>query len=372
MAGLKSWAKTFFTRQSRYRSPREIVWRVQSLEQRDLLSTFHVDGSAATGGDGSTASPFADIQSAINAAAASSGDDIVLIEPGVYLENLSISDASGALRLQGNPGASGGITIDGRTGDVVLVVPQSQVTVANVSVTNGDRGIRAENGGGSLTVENVTAANFTRAAIAGQNISALTVRDSSVSNARWGIFSGNAATVLVDNVTLTQNSVAGATLQDSTSLTLTDVTATDNVQRGVGIDRATGSVDIVNLTASSNGGTGLAVLNGANTLTVTGGEFRANGNHGIDVQGVLSASIDDVEVTGNGSAGNTATTGGAGIRLHSDESGAPLHIEDSLVGGNRHQWQLGGGVLISGATAIGTIERSIIRFNRSHNSLAAR
>lgn len=369
MAGLKSWAKTFFARKPRLRSSRAAVWCVQSLEQRDLLSTFHVDGTAANGGDGSLASPFADIQSAIDAAAASSGDDVVLIEPGVYLENLVITDTSGALRLQGNPGVTAGVTIDGQTGDVALVTPQFDVTVADVSVTNGDRGIRAQNGSGSLTVENVIASNFARAAIAGQNISGLTVRDSSLSNSRWGIFSGNAATVSIDNVTLTQNSVAGATLQDSTFLALRDVTATGNVQRGVGIDRATGSVDIVNLTASNNDVTGLAVLNGANSLTVTGGEFRNNGNHGIDVQGVLSASIDDVEVTGNGSAGNTATTGGAGIRLHSDQSGAALHIEDSLIGGNRHQWQLGGGVLISGTTAVGTIERSIIRFNRTHNSL---
>ena len=71
----------------------------------EILQTLHVRAGAAPGGDGSTAAPFATIQAAVAVAAA--GTDIV-VEPGIYREEVAPSASGSAgrfIRLRGEPGA---------------------------------------------------------------------------------------------------------------------------------------------------------------------------------------------------------------------------------------------------------------------------
>ena len=342
--------------------------QAELLETRVLLTTLHVDALALAGGDGSAAAPFKTVQAGINAAAAIAGDDTVLIEPGVYNESLLVNDSSGALDVRGNPGITAGVTIDGGGQDVFQITPHLSVTVADLNVVNGDRGILAQDGAGSLTIDGVQGANFARSGFVSVDTSAFTIRNSSASNATYGVFSARVPSVIVENTILTQNRIDGAQIQSTSSLLVSDVTASNNPWRGVSVFAATGTTTFNNVTAADNGIAGIGVFNGRTNLVITDSSFTNNAFHGIDIGGVTDATISNVVVAGNGSPQGGAQTGGAGIRAQTDLSTARIRIEDSLIENNSEGFFGGGGVMIAGATSA-IIERTTIRNNSSATSI---
>jgi hypothetical protein len=338
------------------------------FESRTLLSTFYVDSLAAPGGDGSAATPFTDIQSGVDAAAAAAGDDTVLIGPGTYNENVVVNDLSGLLEIRGQASPTAGVSVNGGGGDVFNVTTHFDVTIAGLDISNGDRGIVSVNGSGALTIDGVRARDFNRVGLVVDNLPAFTIRNSEVINSSYGAFSRFTPTVTIENTSLLDNRFDGGQFQHTTSLLISNVTASNNPQRGIAVFPSTGTTEIVNLTAADNAMSGLGVFNGRTNLTVTGGSFTGNAYHGIDAHSMTSATISNVVVSGNGSPAGGAQTGGAGIRLASDLSIAVLRIEDSLIENNAEGFNGGGGVLINGA-ASGVIERSTIRNNSSAGSV---
>lgn len=338
------------------------------FESRTLLSTFYVDSLAAPGGDGSAAAPFADIQSGVDAAAAAAGDDTVLIGPGTYNENVVVNDSSGLLEIRGQASPTAGVAVNGGGGDVFKVTTHSDVTIAGLDISNGDRGIVSVNGSGALTIDDVRARDFNRVGLVVDNLPAFTIRNSQVINGSYGAFSRFTPTVTIDNTSLLNNRVDGGQFQHTTSLLISNVTASNNPQRGISAFPSTGTTEILNLTAADNSIAGLGVFNGRTNLIVTGGSFTGNAYHGIDSHSVTSATISNVFVSGNGSPAGGAQTGGAGIRVGSDLSTAVVNIQDSLIENNTEGFNGGGGVLIAGA-ASGVIERSTIRNNSSTGSV---
>ena len=337
------------------------------FESRTLLSTFYVDSMAAPGGDGSAATPFSDIQSGVDAAAAATGDDTVLIEPGTYNENVVVNDSSGLLEIRGQVSPTAGVAVNGGGGDVFNVTTHSDVTIAGLDISNGDRGIVSVNGTGALTIDGVRARDFNRVGLVVDNLPAFTIRNSEVINGSYGAFSRFTPSVTIENTSLLNNRVDGGQFQHTTSLLISNVTASNNPQRGISVFPSTGTTEIVNLTAANNSISGLGVFNGRTDLIVTGGSFTGNAYHGIDSHSVTSATISDVFVSGNGAPAGGAQGGGAGIRVASDLSTAVVLIQDSLIENNAEGFNGGGGVLIDGA-ASGVIERSTIRNNSSAES----
>lgn len=280
------------------------------LEARTLLTTFFVDGDVVGPGSGTDVDPFNTIQAAIDAAAASSGDDAVAINAGTYSETLQITDTSGSLILTGVSGDSANVIIQNSSAeDTIEIVGAMDVQISNVTVVAGDGlsrggnravwihdsfGIQSPTGG--LDVRNVTIRDHIAGGIVAERAGDIFVSNSEITNNNNGIYTFSVGDVTLSDVNAANNNRDGAQINSATSLTLSGGAYDDNPIHGLFVSN-TANVNLSNTTFDRNGDNGVD-LRGTTTVAVTDVSVNGNGSRG---------SIDGLIVTGNGARDVTLT-----------------------------------------------------------------
>jgi hypothetical protein len=299
--------------------------KIESLEQRTLLAVLFVD-DVAPGGTGTLEDPFSSIQEGIDAAAAMEGEDTVMIAPGTYTENLTIDDAD-PLTLQGDDGA---IVTDDDGEDTVIDIKSGNVTIEDLHVTGGKKGIEAE--ADSLTLIDVDVTENGSHGFAGEEIGQLTiVRGNYSSNGKDGINVEAIETLSLTDVKAERNVDEGLSGEAVDTLTVVGGKYSDNGDTGKarGIDlEDVGDVTLAHIAAKNNAADGVRI-EGAASLTVVGGNVSNNGHRmlddgepkpqdGLDLKVIDAIHLQNVTVRGNGDEG-----------LEVDESG-----DVRVIGGN--------------------------------------
>ncbi|MBU6234991.1 MAG: inverse autotransporter beta domain-containing protein [Alphaproteobacteria bacterium] len=322
---------------------------------------WHVDNTAAGGGDGSYENPFNTLAAAEAAAGAhdviyvhhgdgtTTGmdagitiDDVgqKLIGSGVAITPSLINvDVSGLTDFTSNStliAASTAPSLTNSAGDIVLVTADKAV-VSGISASNasgiGNRGISVDNSSGaawdSVKITHVTANNNTSYGVvvaannAGSSIANITL-DNIVAND-----SVNAAGVLVFALDATIN-----------TLTATNLTTNNNLQRGVyvrteGNGSLTGSLSDVTATSNSEGLLVWALNGSSISLEVENMTSTGNAANGVYIFDDSTGSITaDLGGGGLGSAGNNAIHSNTGTDLRVDIDGATLKAENNWWGVN--------------------------------------
>jgi hypothetical protein len=241
--------------------------RVEPLESRILLTTFNV-------------ADFGSIQAAVDAAAASPGDDSVQIPVGIYSENVSINDASGALGLVGLGGTASDVVIDGGGNTTIVANLQNNVSFRGLRITNGFDGILAF-GAGDVSLRNV---ELTGNVFDGLDVDGggdITVEDSVVSGngpslSANGLELSNVGNVRVARASLNGNGGDGIFVFGALATDVLNVTADNNGDEGVSVN-ASGNVTIRNSEMRDNLGDSINLFNVGDVLIQndqgTGGRF---------------------------------------------------------------------------------------------------
>lgn len=299
--------------------------RVEPLEQRTLLAVLYVD-DIAPGGTGTLEDPFSSIQDGIDAAAAMEGEDTVMIAPGTYTENLTIDDAA-PLTLQGEDGA---IVTDDDGEDTVIDIKSGNVTIEDLQVTGGDKGIEAT--ADALTLIDVDVTENGSHGFAGEEIGQLTlVRGNYSSNGKDGINVEAIETLNLTDVKAQCNVDEGLSGEAVDTLIVVGGKYSDNGDTGKarGIDlEDVGDVTFAHIAAKNNAADGVRI-EGASSLKVLGGNFSNNGHRmlddgdpdpqdGLDLKAIDAIHLRNVTVRGNGDEG-----------LEVEESG-----DVQVIGGN--------------------------------------
>ncbi|MDG1894843.1 MAG: right-handed parallel beta-helix repeat-containing protein [Fuerstiella sp.] len=117
-----------------------------------------------------------------------------------------------------------------------------------------------------------------------------------------------------------------------------------------------GTIDLVNLTASDNVEHGSSVRGGSPTLSVTGGLFSGNDLYGIHFDAVSNATISNVTVDGNGAVDAAA----GGIFASTSKPAAVITIQDFVVKNNVAAGSAG---IYVGGTGRAQLERTTVTGN---------
>lgn len=204
----------------------------EKQESRLLLAAFHVDAGAAAGGDGTSGTPFNSIAAGVSAAAASSGADSLLIHPRVYSESPVINDTSGDLIIQGTSGVAADVTVAGTGGHVFSITPANSVTIEDLSITNGGRGIYAHDGAGAVVVDNVVANGLTAAGVFLIRTGDVTIRNSQMNSDTVGIWMSDVGQVLVEDNQFDNHAQSGAVIDRATAVVVRNTTVSNNAIPG--------------------------------------------------------------------------------------------------------------------------------------------
>ena len=153
--------------------------------------------------------------------------------------------------------------------------------------------------------------------------------------------SGVGVTVNADNVTLQNFTVNGATgsithhgiwVNGHSGLTILNVTATNNSGSGIALRNVSATV-VTNVTATGNNNQGLEIGNGSVSVQVNNGTFSSNGTTGnLTTGGGIMIYADPGQTTNGTSINGTVTANGnttAGIYLFCDATG---HINNTVIG----------------------------------------
>jgi len=261
--------------------------------------TLYVDDDATCPGDGSQTTPYCRIGQAIDA---STDGDTIEVEPGIYLEQISIF-LKNSIYIRGAGAGhdpSRHSIIDGNgSGPVVHVnINNNPPTLEGFLVTNGNTtGL----GGGMLV--GLGRANAINCMFEG-NSAAM----------GGGLAIDNGGAVTLDHCTFSGNTAAsGAGLYRRATwefLTMSDCVITDNT--GDGAHSAGGQMLVERCSFAGNSGCGLFVENEDARLTVTESLFKGNGSDGLKTGYVTRVSVSNTSFSGNGGAGmhNVADYGG--------------------------------------------------------------
>lgn len=314
---------------------------VEGLEHRDLMAVI-------------LASNFASLQAAIDSAAANIGADTVVIPGGSFTQNLTIQDMS-PLTLRGTLGANP-TRIIGGAGAGITVSNSAQVTLENMQVIGGQRGVSGQNLG-TLTLKNMNlSSNLLDGLAIGSSTELIVVGGQYRNNGGTGIATSDVANVKLTSPQVSGNALEGVDIDETVSgtvllakvfgggffnngddgvelqgatidvlastvsgnmedgiqitgggeISLRSVISVDNKEEGVDIDNVTGTARIVGSTVNRNGdAAGEDGLNARNvgTLIVSGGNFTGNFAVGIKIQAASNVSISTARAASNGEHG---------------------------------------------------------------------
>jgi hypothetical protein len=175
----------------------------------------------------------------------------------------------------------------------LLIFGGNNLTVTNSTfANNGNNGLDLTNLTGDLSLNGVTAFN----------------NDGNNDGLGSGVFS---FTAIVGNVTIENSTFGGAgnqrfgvlLFQVNGTVNLTDVTATDNLQGGVAIlGNGANTASVTGGNFSNNAIDGL-LLGNYDTATVDGATANGNGDDGIDIFGTATVEVSNVTANQNGDDG---------------------------------------------------------------------
>jgi len=239
---------------------------------------------AAAGSDSNTgisaASAFATLQRAVEAAAENSGPDMIHVASGEYIENVVIDDIKRLTLLGGH----GTVVIATDAEHDVFEIKGGDVTLANMTVTGGDSGIKTEGSETSLNLRDMD--------VSGNVDRGLNAKEVGYVRISGGLFADNGGDAIKvgdedDDTYVHCLSVKGATFSNngSDALDLEEITA----------------VDIKNTVVDGSADEGLEV-DGCVSVTVIGGSFTNNADDGLDIDN--SQSVRLVSVLSAGNEGN--------------------------------------------------------------------
>lgn len=285
----------------------------------------------------------ANSNTAVDACAAGSGDDEILIPSGTYVLNRAgageDSNATGDLDVTGNltlsRSGSGVVTLDGNATDRILqVLGSARVAVNDVTFTNGRLpDSTAGTGAAGGAVHSAGTVSFTRCT-----------------------FTNNGAGKGLDSSSFPSTGGAGGAIAATGAVSLSRCTFTDN-RGGAGGNLSGGGGGS---SFPGQGGAGGAVWSNGGTLTVdqctfinnrggaggTGGFFGGSGGLGGAIFSAMSAAVvtDSTFIGNSGGTSSSFTNHGGGIA----KLQGMLVVKSSTF--NNNTGQLGGGVFASGAS----------------------
>lgn len=214
-----------------------------------------------------------------------------------------------------------GVEIDNVTGDASISNNFIGTNAAGDDFGAGNidnEGIDINGVTGALILENNIVTDAGGTGLLAINTGSVTITDGSYSNNNNdGILLDTVGDVTLTNVTADNNvQESGLDIDGATSLTVTGGSFSGNGNgigdHGLDIDSITGSVSVSDVTANDNADSGLSV-NGASDLVVTNGTFNLNSGDGIDVDSVADVTLTNVTTDGN--TGNGASVDGATTQL---------------------------------------------------------
>ena len=323
---------------------------------------FHVDNTAAGGGNGSAETPFNTLAAAV---AVAGTNDVIYVHHG---DGLSTGQNAGVLINDvGQKLIGSGVAVTPSL--IGLDVSGIAGLTSNTTLIAAGTAPVLTNGAGSavrVTADKVVVSGISANDAAGIVANGISVENSSgtawdslkITNVRtngnnsYGIFlttfnaGSNIANITLDNITASNNTGGSgilAEIEDSTvnSLAISNVTAQNNSDRGLYLlTRGTGSMTatVSNVTAFGSGAEGMIfwTLNNS-SMSVSLANSTANGgtSEGIRILDDSTGSI-TADLGGGtlGSAGNNSIFGNAGTELRVDLDGGVLKAENNWWGVN--------------------------------------
>lgn len=198
-----------------------------------------------------------------------------------------------SLTIQGGWSGGSNTTVSGNS---IFSVPitvenwNADVTVNNLTFNNvGNTALLVETIDADISISNIVSTNN---AGVGNNGVDLTVNDT---------LSVTGGSVTVDNLTANGNGGAGLTITGLvTTVDLLDVTASNNGESGIFIE-ATGDVDAENITASGNGTDGMNVTSSGGAVSVLGTNlFENNNENGLYIDSNGDVDLENISANNNG------------------------------------------------------------------------
>ncbi len=280
------------------------------------------------------------IQEGINASA---NGDTVLVQPGIYVENINFNGLNITLAslflLDGNPGYISETVIDGNESGSVVTFENSESQAAiliGFTITNGHS---STSGGGVKCIGNVH-----------PRLEHLFIVDNSAQYNGGGIICGAAGSPYITDVSIVNNSAGGNSsgiyCYNYSSPTLSNVIITDNTAHNGGgiccLEHSSPSLDDVSITnnfASANGGGIICAFSSSPNLqsVVISGNSSANGGGGIYCSGYSSPHLEEVTLEDNSSQ--------SGGGIYCDENSYPYM--NSVTVRNNTAVTIGGGIYCS-------------------------
>jgi hypothetical protein len=275
-------------------------------------------------------------------------------------------------------GVGAGASLDGRRTGSILLLDDADVTLSNLTLTNGQGSGPDEPGDPS-----------------GENGGAVSMVDSTLTVDRcWivangahdqggGIHAAESEVTVVDS-TVSDNTSGegggGIDADDDVDLTITRSTFTGNATgpHGGGVELFDGTLTVTDSTISGNRLTdtvdfrsGGGIWTGLSVVSLTRSTVRGNSSPefggGIGFSGGPGSSLTLVDST---VSGNRASLGGGGIQNDAYYGDAPLVVEHSTIAGNTAAE--GGGIDdygLHGFTASVSLSASTVAANRARNGL---
>jgi hypothetical protein len=300
-------------------------------------TTFFVDagrGSNANSGRAAT-EPFLTIQWAINAAAAQPGTDLIQIAAGAYHENLAISDPDG-LTLSGGTGVA---LVAADSSDDVIEITWGDVSISNLSVTDGNRGIALTGSAGtpvSLSLRDVVLKANIGDAVRGTNVAYVRVSQCMfLDNGGTGLRIEGANSITVSGCGLKGNAGRGLRIEDGRSVTISHCEILNNSDDGMKVVTSTldsdqsdlsisdttiadsaddaidleglGNIRLTNVTVEDTTGDDGMSIDDSISVSVTDSSFTNSNADGLDIDDTLSIQLVNVTSTGSGASGLQVT-----------------------------------------------------------------
>lgn len=278
-----------------------------------VADTWHVDNTAAPGGDGSAALPFDEISLAETASAP--GDLITIhvgdgtstnLTAGITLKAFQHLVGQGNPKLGGTVTVAGNCLVSGLTFDslagtaIVGNGVNGRFDINQISVSNSAGGISLTNCSGAAILDNISSSLLTGTAMTLSSNTAFTLlmTDSSLNTATGGgLACTSGGTLTLNSVSINTNGGDGLNASN-TALDLTNISITTSTGDALSISGSTITGNVMALTATGTGN-GVVLSQNSGSLTIDNAQVNVTGN------GVQIDSSDTTIPAGS----ITATTG---------------------------------------------------------------
>ena len=284
---------------------------------------FFVDNDYDSGTPGWLEDHFNRIQDAIDSA---SENDIILVFPGTYNENIVINKTSlnvfgeDKLITKIDGGGSGNVvtitnaSVDlseftlqnsgSNSNDAVIYINASSCTIVDNVITDGKYGVLINNSNSQIIYLNTISLNSDDGIKLNNSDSNSITYNTIVSNDDDGIFLySSSSNTISDNSNIKQNGGNGIYLNDScTSNTISNNNFSSNTKNGIYLQDHCNNNPILNNEVYDNGGSGIKLENSSLNLGIVNNIVKSNTNYGVMIVGSTN-KLDSNSISLNGKHG---------------------------------------------------------------------